>query len=239
MNDPNFNYDFDGDGKLSGSDVEGFKELVSYHPELLNLLTPEARKKLETFLNHPEGRLDEADVWEFTYVMSIVDRVNSAGFAGDFNGDGRPDLAAANRSANNVSVLLANGDGTFQAARNFPAGFGPRSVAVGDVNGDGFGDLIVGASGAEPGGDSSAGEIYVVFGKAGGFAASLDLATLNGANGFRLYGIDASDYSGFSVSGAGAAAIHRAQASIARWTHRGGSLMCRRRPGAGSRAGGR
>jgi hypothetical protein len=42
-----------------------------------------------------------------------------------------------------VSVLLGNGDGTFQAARNFAAGRAPSSVAVGDFNGDGIQDLAV------------------------------------------------------------------------------------------------
>src|SRR5437588_9731442 len=41
---------------------------------------------------------------------------------GDFNGDGKPDLAVANNGSNNVSVLLGNGDGTFQAATNFGVG---------------------------------------------------------------------------------------------------------------------
>ena len=41
---------------------------------------------------------------------------------GDFNGDGKPDLAVANNFSNNVSVLLGNGDGTFQAAVNYAAG---------------------------------------------------------------------------------------------------------------------
>ena len=70
--------------------------------------------------------------------------------------------------------------------------------SAGDVNGDGFDDLIIGAPYADPGGDSMAGESYVVFGKAGGFAALLDLSALDGSNGFRLDGIDASDYSGDS-----------------------------------------
>ena len=43
----------------------------------------------------------------------------------------------------------------------------------------------------------------MVFGTAAGFAASLDLAALDGTNGFRLDGIDAYDHSGFSVAGAG------------------------------------
>jgi hypothetical protein len=62
---------------------------------------------------------------------------------GDFNGDGTLDLAVANYLSNTVSVLLGNGDGTFQAARNYAAGSGPDSVAVGDFNGDGLPDLVV------------------------------------------------------------------------------------------------
>ena len=54
-----------------------------------------------------------------------------------------------------------------------------------------------------PGGVYAAGESYVVFGRASGFGASLDLADLDGTNGFRLGGIDFSDSSGFSVAGAG------------------------------------
>jgi len=62
---------------------------------------------------------------------------------GDFNGDGIPDLAAANGGSANVSVLLGNGDGTFQAATNYGTGNGPQSVVVGDFNGDGILDLAV------------------------------------------------------------------------------------------------
>ena len=77
----------------------------------------------------------------------------------------------------------------------------PRSPGAGDVNGDGIDDLIVGAP--EPTDGTVAGESYVVFGTDTGFAASLDLSALDGSNGFRLDGIDAYDYSGRSVAGAG------------------------------------
>ncbi len=67
---------------------------------------------------------------------------------GDFNGDGLQDLAVANFGSNapdatTVSVLLGNGDGTFQVAGTFNAQRGPLWVAVGDFNGDGRQDLAV------------------------------------------------------------------------------------------------
>ena len=79
-----------------------------------------------------------------------------------------------------------------------------RSVSkAGDVNGDGIDDLIIGASGADPGNNSSAGSSYVVFGSSSGLPNPLTLSSLNGSNGFRINGIAAGDGSGRSVSAAG------------------------------------
>jgi FG-GAP-like repeat len=49
----------------------------------------------------------------------------------------------SNFNSDNVSVFLGNGDGTFQAAKNFPAGRGPTFVVVGDFNRDNVPDLAV------------------------------------------------------------------------------------------------
>ncbi len=77
------------------------------------------------------------------------------------------------------------------------AGFSVSSA--GDINGDGLDDLIVGVPGESGGGAS-----YVVFGKADWAGTpELDLAALDGSNGFRLGGIDPGDSSGSSVSTAG------------------------------------
>ena len=73
---------------------------------------------------------------------------------------------------------------------------------AGDVNGDGFADLIIGADYASPNGTHS-GASYVVFGKAGGFTTPLELSTLNGVNGFKINGEAGGDLAGFSVSAAG------------------------------------
>jgi hypothetical protein len=67
---------------------------------------------------------------------------------GDFNGDGEPDLAVAN--AGTVSVLLGNGNGSFQTHVEYPAGTGGSyllSVAVGDFNADGKLDLAISSTG--------------------------------------------------------------------------------------------
>jgi hypothetical protein len=63
---------------------------------------------------------------------------------GDFNGDGRIDLAVANGWSDNVGVLLGDGAGSFSTAVTFASGGdGPSSVTVGDFNGDGRLDLAV------------------------------------------------------------------------------------------------
>ncbi|MGA2741454.1 MAG: VCBS repeat-containing protein [Bryobacteraceae bacterium] len=62
---------------------------------------------------------------------------------GDFNGDGKPDIALTNSVANSASILLGNGDGTFQPAVAYAAGTGPEYLAVGDFNLDGNLDLVV------------------------------------------------------------------------------------------------
>ena len=74
--------------------------------------------------------------------FAVGDGPNSVA-AGDFNGDGDPDLAVANEFAGNVSVLLGDVGGSFSAATNIATGGFPFAVAVGDFNGDGDPDLAV------------------------------------------------------------------------------------------------
>jgi hypothetical protein len=68
--------------------------------------------------------------------------------SGDFNGDGLKDLAVANYLSNDLSILLATGNGSFGAQTRVAVGTLPYSIAVGDFNADGAQDLAVANSGS-------------------------------------------------------------------------------------------
>jgi uncharacterized repeat protein (TIGR01451 family) len=93
--------------------------------------------------------------------------------AADFNGDGRVDLAVANSGSGNISILIGNGDGTFQPAANYDAGTpNPGFMAKGDFNNDGKEDLAALGDGVN---------IGILLGKGdGSFQAPKTLAVSSG-----------------------------------------------------------
>ncbi len=95
-----------------------------------------------------------------------------------------------------------NGANGFKVSGSEHHRFAKSAVSAGDINGDGYADVVIGAGTASPNGHSS-GATYVVFGSADGFAANLKVSSLDGTNGFRIRGEHADDASGFSVASAG------------------------------------
>ncbi len=142
--------------------------------------------------------------------------------AGDFNGDGVDDLLVG--SSRGVGVgkahVIFGHTGAFTAelfdvsTLNGANGVtinglqshdlaGHSVSGAGDVNGDGVDDIIIGARNIDFQGKSVAGAAFVVFGHTGAFGAEIELADINGTNGFTMFGVTAGDLLGNSVSGAG------------------------------------
>ena len=126
--------------------------------------------------------------------------------AGDINGDGFDDVIVHGKyvvfgkiSGFNATLDLSSLDGNTGFRLEGASGLVSNA---GDINGDDFDDVIIGVPGADPNGESS-GSVYVVFGKAASFSATLELSSLDGSNGFRVDGLDAYDNLGISVSNAG------------------------------------
>jgi FG-GAP-like repeat/Calx-beta domain/Carboxypeptidase regulatory-like domain/FG-GAP repeat len=165
-------------GKLEGDPTTGIVRVTDAHPAGAYTVTA-------TAFNGAGGTTMKT----FTLTVTTTPTCNPVTFAaattfstgtdpfsvavGDFNGDGKQDLAVANHGTDNASVLLGDGVGGFNAATNFAAGSGPLSVAVGDFNGDGKQDLATANGGAN--------KVSIFRGDgAGSFNAATNFATGNG-----------------------------------------------------------
>lgn len=163
------------------------------------------------------------------FVFEGIDDDDQAGASvaaiGDVNGDGIGDLAIASSRATVDGVQFAGEVYVvFGTGVGFPARFalsdldgtngfiltgsvefervGSDVAAAGDFNDDGIADFLIGAYGGTSD-DGAVGRCYLIFGRAGGFPASLSLASLDGVNGIAFNGIGVDDGCGNSLAGAG------------------------------------
>ncbi|HET6879384.1 MAG TPA: FG-GAP-like repeat-containing protein [Pirellulales bacterium] len=154
--------DFNGDGKLDLVAAAGIDQRV-----LLSLGNGDGT--FQSPVSFATDNIPWVDIVKGTVPGSGTDSV----VVGDFNHDGKLDIAAANRDAQTISVLLGNGDGTFQSAVNYQAGGPPNDLTVGDFNGDGNLDLAMT--------DPVDNIVYVLSGNGhGAFRPPLEAASLNG-----------------------------------------------------------
>ena len=172
----------------------------------------------------PLGALDGVNGFRIAGIDAGDQSGYSVSGAGDVNGDGFADIIIGAHTADPGGLSNAGESYVVLGGTSFGAaialstlvgtngfrldgidGYDQSGISVnsaGDVNGDGFADIVIGASAADPASNINAGESYVVFG-APAFGASLALSALNGSNGFRIDGIDAYDLSDDAVSSAG------------------------------------
>jgi len=159
------------------------------------------------------------------FVVNGIDVDDWSGFAvssGDINGDGTDDVIIGahlsdpngNQKAGETYVVFGFDDtatdtlelSTLDGATGFVLNgiaSGDESgyaVTSGDINGDGFDDVIIGAHRANPNGNQEAGETYMVFGFNDNAISTLELSSLNGVTGFVLNGVDYEDNSGLAVA---------------------------------------
>ncbi|MFO0604731.1 MAG: FG-GAP-like repeat-containing protein [Polyangiales bacterium] len=149
----------------------------------------------------------------------------------DVNGDGLDDLAVAapnaSAGAGRVDVFLGSGSGLSTSVHRSLTGaagaaFGTRVSSAGDVNGDGFGDLVVGA----PGAASGNGTVSLYLGGASGLSATASFTatgTAGAALGTTVAGLGDVDLDGYGDLAAGAPGAN-ANEGLARW-YRGAATV--------------
>jgi len=128
--------------------------------------------------------------------------------AADFSGDGKPDILTGNccnTSGSSISVLMGNGDGTFQTALT-EAGYILSGSVIGDFNGDGYPDVAVALSdgvSVQLGNSNGTFQAPVIYGQSNGNYAYPAVADINGDGKLDLVVMSGSNVVAFFGNGDG------------------------------------
>ena len=177
--------DFDGNGKPDMAVVNAYGSSVSI------------------FLNSGSGTFPSRQDFATGFLPYSV-------AVGDFNKDGHLDLAtvecgkssncAPDTGVGSVSILLGNGDGTFQAHVDSDVGVQPVSVTAADLDGDGFVDLIVANHGGSPGDLPAGGNVTVLWGNGTGTFATQNFTAGNQPSSIEVGDFNADGQLDFAVT---------------------------------------
>ena len=160
--------------------------------------------------------------------LSIIPRDHFGdlvGTAGDINGDGFDDLLIRAHAFSSGSQRIIGRSYVVYGSNSLPAifkidslngtngfyfdghnsydGRGLQLDTAGDINNDGYDDIVVGIPDYESPGKNESGKISVIFGKSTPFPLSFDLNSLNGSNGFTILGSADKSYLGYGVAHGG------------------------------------
>ncbi len=154
---------------------------------------------------------------------AVDDSLTNVSAAGDVNGDGIDDfiIGALGSDANGtssgaawvvfgtgsnpstVNLATLNGTNGFQITGEEASDNAGTVAGIGDFNGDGIDDILVGAAFWDAPGQTTNGAAWVIYGRTSAFAADINLNDINGSNGFQINAESANDLVGIAVSGAG------------------------------------
>lgn len=180
---------------------------------------PGSFQPLEEFSSQSSVRIRDIDIRDYSGTrLSLTGDINGDGIADliltapsadrfdDDAGDGAGEayvIFGRNDISGDIDLAALDGADGFRLIGGNQSNFtGAELEVVGDINGDGFDDFAITASGASYSGEAR-GNIYVVFGAANAFPATIDLGALDGQTGFRLFSSDTGERIQGKIAGGG------------------------------------
>lgn len=211
-------------GDLNGDD---FDDLIVGSPVFGNF-SADAAYVIYGGTSPSGGIVDLQNINGFTTSTNTLGYAFEAGFTsgigttvdgiGDFNGDGLNDIIMTTGSFQGDVFVVFGSSTTFPAitdVTNISASEGFKILGInstdrlrqargiGDFNGDGLSDILLGASTVSTVDDTNKGEAYILFGSTDSFGTQFDLSTINGTNGIVISGVNADEFLGLVLGTGG------------------------------------